>query len=109
MGRHRFINSAIEDLLVDEVTFWIDFDLINQSARDVRAELDVMPALIDSSKLHFALSHTALTRAWCCTSSRSTTSGSQIRIRADCRRTVAAQSDRADASSISGWASTRRR
>ena len=25
-----------------------------------------MPDLIDSSKLHFALSHTALTRAWCC-------------------------------------------
>jgi hypothetical protein len=53
-------------LLFDEVTFWIDFVFINQSVRDVRAELDVMPDLIDSSKLHFALSHTALTRAWCC-------------------------------------------
>ncbi|HET9673464.1 MAG TPA: hypothetical protein VFP31_01550 [Gaiellaceae bacterium] len=55
-----------EALLFDELTFWIDFVFINQSARDVRAELDVMPDLIDSSKLHFALSHTALTRAWCC-------------------------------------------
>ena len=59
MRRHPSIHQLdIEDLLVDEVTLWIDFVFINQSARDVRAELDVMPALIDSSKLHFALSHT---------------------------------------------------
>jgi hypothetical protein len=67
MGRHPSIHQLdVEDLLVDEVTFWIDFVFIDQSARDVRAELAVMPALIDSSKLHFSLSHTALTRAWCC-------------------------------------------
>jgi hypothetical protein len=65
--RHPSIDPLnFEWLLFDEVTFWIDFVFINQSARDVRAELDVMPDLIDSSKLHFALSPTALTRAWCC-------------------------------------------
>ena len=68
LARHQPSIDPInfEFLLFDELTFWIDFVFINQSARDVRAELDVMPDLIDSSKLHFALSHTALTRAWCC-------------------------------------------
>jgi hypothetical protein len=65
--RHPDIDPInFEALLFDEVTVWIDFVFIDQSARDLRAELSVMPELIDSSKLHFALSHTALTRAWCC-------------------------------------------
>lgn len=68
LSRHQPSIDAInyESWLFDELTFWIDFVFINQSARDVRTELDVMPDLIDSSKVHFALSHTALTRAWCC-------------------------------------------
>jgi len=66
-GRHPSIDAIdLQELLYDDPTLWIDFVFINQSARDIRAELAVMPELIDSSKLHFALSSTALTRAWCC-------------------------------------------
>jgi hypothetical protein len=68
LSRHQPSIDPInyDSWLFDELTFWIDFVFIDQSARDVRAELDVMPDLIDASTLHFALSHTALTRAWCC-------------------------------------------
>jgi hypothetical protein len=58
--------SNFEVMLFDDPTLWIDFVFIDQSARDIRTELAIMPDLIDSSKLHFALSHTALTRSWCC-------------------------------------------
>jgi hypothetical protein len=64
--RERHPDIDTEPLIADEVTIWVDFIFINQCARDLRSELSVLPDIIASSDIHFALSRTALTRAWCC-------------------------------------------
>jgi hypothetical protein len=56
----------VEPLIGDGIGIWVDFMFINQNARDIRSELDVLPQLMASCAGHFVLSDTALTRAWCC-------------------------------------------
>jgi hypothetical protein len=50
----------------DGIRLWIDYVFINQSARDIRSELDVLPYLLETVKAHFVLGQVSLTRAWCC-------------------------------------------
>ena len=50
----------------DGIRLWIDFVFIDQSARDIRSELDVLPHLLETVKAHFVLGQVPLTRAWCC-------------------------------------------
>jgi tetratricopeptide (TPR) repeat protein len=60
-------SGLIRYLVFDEIGLWIDFVFIDQSARDVGAEVrEIIPRVIDSSDLHFVLSDTALSRSWCC-------------------------------------------
>jgi hypothetical protein len=60
-------STRIRHLVFDEIGLWIDFVFIDQSARDVGAEVrEIIPRVIDSSDLHFVLSDTALLRSWCC-------------------------------------------
>ena len=57
----------IEQLIAHEITIWVDFMFIDQNSRDIKSELaSVLPAVINSSDIHFVLSPTALQRAWCC-------------------------------------------
>jgi hypothetical protein len=66
--RHR-PDLAIEDvqlLFWDNVRFWVDFMFINQSARDLREELDVLPNLLRNATAHFVIGTKPLMRAWCC-------------------------------------------
>jgi len=60
---------AIEDvqlLFWDNVRLWVDFMFINQSARDLREELDVLPNLLRNATAHFVVGTQPLMRAWCC-------------------------------------------
>lgn len=57
--------ADFEDFVGDEIRLWIDFVFIDQSARDLRAELDVLPRLLDKAAAHFVMGYRPLTRAWC--------------------------------------------
>jgi hypothetical protein len=56
----------LEPMIADGVHFWVDFMFINQSARDIREELKVLPRLLEGARAHFALGSLPLTRSWCC-------------------------------------------
>src|SRR5262245_22780248 len=59
-------SSRIRHLVFDEIGLWIDFVFIDQSARDLGAEVrEIVPRVIDASELHFVLSDTALMRSCC--------------------------------------------
>jgi len=55
-----------EPFLYNGITFWIDLMFINQNARDLNAELDILPQLLNTADAHLVFSSKALTRAWCC-------------------------------------------
>lgn len=60
---------AYEDLvplISDGIRIWVDFLFIDQSARDIRNELTVLPRLLESARAHFVLGTKPLMRAWCC-------------------------------------------
>jgi len=57
---------ALEDLASDGVRLWIDFLFIDQRARDIRQELNVLPKLLQGAQAHFVLGDQPLSRAWCC-------------------------------------------
>jgi len=65
MERLDLVDDA-EPIIGDEIRIWIDWIFTDQNHRDIEAELDVLPDIIDSCSAHFVLSSTALTRAWCC-------------------------------------------
>jgi hypothetical protein len=57
----------IQRLVLDHIGIWVDFVFIDQSARDVVAEVrEIVPAVIKKSAVHLVLSPSALTRSWCC-------------------------------------------
>ena len=59
--------DRLETLCLDGIGIWIDFLFIDQNARDVLSEVNTfVPQAIDAADVHFVLSPTALTRAWCC-------------------------------------------
>lgn len=55
-----------ESTIADGINLWVDFIFIDQGARDIRSELDVLPLLLKEAKAHFVLGDQPLTRAWCC-------------------------------------------
>jgi hypothetical protein len=65
-------DKARSDLDIDlysmlpSLPFWLDFVFLDQSARDLRSELSVLPAIIAASDVHYVISPRALTRSWCC-------------------------------------------
>jgi hypothetical protein len=65
--RRQKLNTVdFEPMIADGITFWVDFVFIDQNARDIRRELDVLPAILDGAKAHFVLGERPLTRSWCC-------------------------------------------
>lgn len=73
MGRriheHRpDLNSGdVHSLVLDQIGLWVDFVFIDQSARDIAAEVrEILPKVIRDADVHLVVSDTALSRAWCC-------------------------------------------
>ena len=56
----------LESMIAGGIRFWVDFMFIDQGARDIRRELDVLPLLLKGAQAHFVLGEQPLTRAWCC-------------------------------------------
>lgn len=66
-ARDDLDSSRIRHLVFDEVGLWIDFVFVDQSARDLGAEVrEIIPRVIDAADVHLVLSKTALIRSWCC-------------------------------------------
>ncbi len=53
-------------MFFEGMRIWVDFMFIDQSARDIREELTVLPQLLEGAKAHFVLGTKPLMRAWCC-------------------------------------------
>lgn len=59
----------VEDLyaaFLDSVRLWFDFVFIDQTARDIREELEALPRLLDRVGAHFVIGEQPLRRVWCC-------------------------------------------
>lgn len=56
----------LEPMIADEIRLWVYFMFIDQNARDIRQELDILPLLLDGCRAHFVLGELPLTRTWCC-------------------------------------------
>ncbi|NOT27710.1 MAG: tetratricopeptide repeat protein [Acidobacteria bacterium] len=57
----------VHSLVLDQIGLWIDFVFIDQSARDVAADVrEILPKVIAAADVHLVVSDTALSRAWCC-------------------------------------------
>jgi hypothetical protein len=65
-NRPDLTQTDLEPMISDEIRLWVDFMFIDQSARDLRKELDILPQLLQSANAHFVLGSKPLTRAWCC-------------------------------------------
>jgi hypothetical protein len=64
--RPELTSTNFEPMVADGITFWVDFVFIDQSARDIQRELDVLPTLLNGAKAHFVVGQRPLTRSWCC-------------------------------------------
>jgi len=64
--RHPEDKRDLEPVIADGITCWIDFMFIDQCARDIPRELDVLPVLLNAAAAHFVLGDQPLTRSWCC-------------------------------------------
>jgi len=60
------LNENLEPLISSGIRLWVDFIFINQSARNITEELNVLPKLLDIVNAHFVLGSRPLERAWCC-------------------------------------------
>jgi hypothetical protein len=65
-SRPDVTHEDLEALLWDGVRLWVDFMFIDQSARNLREELTVLPRLLQGASAHFVLGSKPLMRAWCC-------------------------------------------
>ncbi len=73
-GLERAGNVMQDQGLVDDplpivyngIRIWMDWIFIDQNARDIESELNVLPDIIDACDVHYVLSESATTRAWCC-------------------------------------------
>jgi hypothetical protein len=63
--RPDLANVDLEPMISDGIRLWVDFLFIDQSARDLRDELDALPGLLSGARAHFVLGAVPLTRAWC--------------------------------------------
>jgi hypothetical protein len=60
-------SGDVHSLVLDQIGLWVDFVFIDQSARDIAAEVrEILPKVIAAADVHFVVSDTALSRAWCC-------------------------------------------
>jgi hypothetical protein len=64
--RPNLMQEDLEPMISDGVRLWIDFMFIDQSARDLREELEVLPRLLQTASTHFVLGGQSLLRSWCC-------------------------------------------
>jgi hypothetical protein len=64
--RPDLANEDLTALVYDGIRIWVDFLFIDQSARDIREELTVLPRLLKGARAHFVLGAKPLMRAWCC-------------------------------------------
>jgi hypothetical protein len=64
--RPELANEDLAPLIYDGIRIWVDFLFIDQSARDIREELAVLPRLLEGARAHFVLGTKPLMRAWCC-------------------------------------------
>ena len=64
--RPELADQDMTALIYDGIRIWVDFLFIDQSARDIREELTVLPRLLESARAHFVLGTKPLMRAWCC-------------------------------------------
>lgn len=55
----KVISSATQDYL------WIDIVNINQNAKDVNAELSILPSIYKNFDRHFIISFESFFRGWC--------------------------------------------
>lgn len=58
--------KVVERMQTDGIRLWVDFMFVDQTARDIRQELDVLPRLLEQSRAHMVLGDLPLTRSWCC-------------------------------------------
>jgi hypothetical protein len=66
-ARHPDLDEVdFEPMIADGIRLWVDFVFIDQGARDIRRELDVLPLLLNGAQAHFVLGEQPLSRAWCC-------------------------------------------
>jgi hypothetical protein len=65
-SRPDLAQTDLDPTISDGVRLWVDFMFIDQSARDLREELDVLPQLLQGAGAHFVLGSKPLMRAWCC-------------------------------------------
>lgn len=65
-NRPGLTRDLLEPMISDGVRLWVDFMFIDQAARDLRKELEVLPQLLYGASAHFVLGSKPLTRAWCC-------------------------------------------
>lgn len=64
--RPNLMPEDLEPMISDGIRLWVDFMFIDQSARDIREELDVLPQVLQSASTHFVLGNQPLMRSWCC-------------------------------------------
>jgi hypothetical protein len=58
---------VVHSLVLDQIGLWVDFVFIDQSARDITAEIrEILPKAIAAADVHLVVSDTALSRAWAC-------------------------------------------
>ena len=65
----RLEGVSVDDLyatFLDSVRLWFDFVFIDQAARDIRQELEVLPELLEGVGAHFVIGERPLERVWCC-------------------------------------------
>ncbi len=65
-NRPELTREFMEPIIADGIRLWVDFMFIDQAARNLREELDVLPQLLHGASAHFVLGNKPLTRAWCC-------------------------------------------
>lgn len=66
LDRPEVSDEELEPLIQDGIRLWVDFMFIDQSARDLREELEVLPQLVQGARAHFVVGTRPLMRAWCC-------------------------------------------
>lgn len=65
-SRPDLAHIDLEVLFWERARLWVDFMFIDQSARDLREELAVLPQIVHGAGAHFVLGNTPLMRSWCC-------------------------------------------
>ena len=65
-SRPELAEVDLGPMIEEGICIWIDFAFIDQSARDMREELIILPRLLQEASVHFVLGTQPLMRSWCC-------------------------------------------